>query len=108
MTGFLGCFFWFSDGIRQPEKWFTMGSAYPQSAGVKGSLETGAAGFSKEAPMPQPVPPSFPRRRESCLVCGNAWKNNIAQTMQDSRLRGNDVFLFFRLSVAFQTALGAA
>ena len=35
--------------------------------------------------------PSFPRRRESCLIFKNRLKNNLLHKLnQDSRLRGND------------------
>ncbi|MDO4657550.1 hypothetical protein [Kingella sp. (in: b-proteobacteria)] len=40
--------------------------------------------------------PSFPRRRESCLVFKNFCKNNsLHKINQDSRLRGNDGISYF-------------
>ena len=40
--------------------------------------------------------PSFPRRRESCLIFKNLCRNNLlCKSNQDSRLRGNDGISYF-------------
>jgi len=48
--------------------------------------------FAKPKMKPETVKlPSFPRRRESCLIFRNDCKNNpLFNSNQDSRLRGND------------------